>query len=126
MRTCGPKVDSQRACPTHGNTKRRRALLSINHTTSSSMSLLVVQTATSQMDNAPNHGLTPTHMLSTLSGMLNQLGAKHGKMATQLSKLITSKSIRMMELLLKIMLLSSSEKAVLRYSLDIRYEITAD
>lgn len=86
-KTCGLRVNSQRACTIHGNMKPKRALLSTNHTTSSLTLQLVELMATSQMDNAANNGQTQIHTLQTLSGTLSQLGVKPGNLETPLFKL---------------------------------------
>lgn len=89
MKTTGQRVASQKACTTHGNMKQRRVLHSINHTTSFSTLPSVELMDTSQMVNVENNGLTLTHMPSTPSGTLNQLGAKPGNQETPLFKLTT-------------------------------------
>jgi hypothetical protein len=53
---------------------------------------------TSQMANVESNGVTQTHTLQMLSGMLNHNGDKPGRMVTQLSKSITLKYSKMMEL----------------------------
>jgi hypothetical protein len=59
---------------------------------------------TSQMANVENNGMTKTHTLQTLSGMLNHNGDNPGRMVTQLFKSITLKYSKMMELSKKLKL----------------------